>query len=66
MTRAGLSSETRARIKTAYKLLYHDKYNFSDAVAVIEGTPDLVAVPEVKELVDFVKSAKRGICAHHR
>ena len=66
MTRAGLSAETRAQIKRAYKLLYHDKFNFSEAVSVIEGTPELISVPEVKELADFVKSAKRGICAHHR
>jgi UDP-N-acetylglucosamine acyltransferase len=66
MTRAGMTPETRARIKRAYKLLYHDKYNFSDAVKAIEGTPELIAVPEVKELTEFVKSAKRGICAHHR
>ena len=66
MTRAGFSQETRARIKTAYKIFYHDKYNFSEAVRVIEETPDLIAVPEVKEFTEFVKSSKRGVCGHHR
>jgi len=65
LTRAGLSQETRTQIKRAYKLFYHDKYNFSDAVKVIEDTPGLIAVPEVKEFVEFVKASKRGVCAHH-
>ncbi len=65
MVRAGLGPETRSLIKKAYKVIYHDKYNFSDAVKVIEDTQELIACPEVRELVDFIKNAKRGICKHH-
>jgi UDP-N-acetylglucosamine acyltransferase len=65
MTRGGLSQETRNMVKKAYKLLYHDKYNFSDAVRVIEADPQLASVPEVMELCQFVKDAKRGICRHN-
>lgn len=65
LVRAGIESDSRTKIKRAYKLLFHDKYNYSDAVKAIEDDPDLISTPEVKELVTFIKEAKRGVCKHH-
>jgi hypothetical protein len=58
--RAGFPPAVREDIKHAYKLLYRSGLNVSHAVAAIERE---CKSPEVKHLVDFVKSSKRGICA---
>lgn len=65
LMRSGLDADSRGKIKKAYKILYHDKYNFSDAVMAIEEDKDLMVCNEVVELTEFIKNAKRGICKHH-
>lgn len=65
MRRAGFSQETRDLIKKAYMILYHDKFNFSDAVKVIEEDAALAKCKEVEILINFIKNSNRGICRHH-
>ena len=58
--RAGLASSAREEIKRAYKLLYREGLNVPHALETIERE---CSSPEVRQLVEFVKTAKRGISA---
>ncbi len=60
MRRAGIAAPVREEIKRAYKLLYREGLNVSNAIEAIESSCHSA---EVKHLVQFVKDAKRGICA---
>jgi UDP-N-acetylglucosamine acyltransferase len=59
MRRARFSPDTRSAIKNAYRKLYRSGLNFSQAIEQIEqeGTP----LPEVREIIDFIRSSKRGV-----
>lgn len=65
MRRAGIDPDSRARVKRAYKILYHSKFHFSAAFEQIENDADLWDDLNVRELVEFGKNAERGICPHH-
>jgi len=58
LRRAGMSRETIASIKEAYKILFMSHLNMSDAVAQAEKT---VKTPEAKHMVEFCKNSKRGM-----
>jgi UDP-N-acetylglucosamine acyltransferase len=58
--RAGIAAPVREEIKRAYKLLYREGLNVRHALEAIERE---CQSSQVKALVEFVKSAKRGICA---
>ena len=59
LARRGLSPETIAAIRAAYRVLLQSRLNTSEAVARLESqTP---RVPEVEELVRFIRSAQRGV-----
>jgi UDP-N-acetylglucosamine acyltransferase len=60
LRRAGISPAVREDIKRAYKLLYREGLNVGHAVEAIERE---CSSPEVKRLLEFVKSSERGICA---
>lgn len=59
MRRAKLNPDTRAKLKTAYKILYKSGLNYSQAITKIEE--ELNGSAEVKEICDFFKSSKRGV-----
>lgn len=59
LERNGISEETQACLKQAYKILFRDKLTISNALAKIEG--DLPPLPELKHLVEFVRKSERGI-----
>lgn len=59
MRRAGLSSEARNRIKEAYRTLYRRGLPHDAAMARLESGADL---PELREIVAFLKGSKRGLC----
>ena len=59
LTRRGFAKGTIDALRAAYKLLCHDGLNVSDAIAAIErDVPDL---PEVREIVEFFRTTKRGV-----
>lgn len=58
LARRGFSTETISKLRRAYRQLL--QHNTSRAVEIIEKDRSL-AVPEVKYLLDFISSAKRGV-----
>ena len=60
LRRKGFSAESLNALKRAFKLLFFSGLNTSQALERIEET--LSECPEVKELVEFVRSSARGIC----
>lgn len=61
LRRQGVNQATRSAIKEAYRLLYRSSLSRSDAIARIED--EIEPYPEIKEIVDFVRSSKRGVVA---
>jgi UDP-N-acetylglucosamine acyltransferase len=60
LSRRGFSPETISQLKQAYRYLIQSKLNTSRALARIEQDPSLAA-PEVRYLVDFIRSSRRGV-----
>ena len=61
LRRAGLSSEARMEIKRAFRLVYRDGFNVSQA---LEESKKQEWGPEAQSFFDFIASSKkRGICA---
>jgi UDP-N-acetylglucosamine acyltransferase len=63
LRRAGLDAGIRDQIKKAFNILYRSDLNIKNAVEKIDSEMDS---PEIKYLVDFVRSSNRGICAFRR
>lgn len=59
MRRQKFSAEVRAAIKQAYKIIYRSELNISQALTEIEK--EVAPVPEIKELVEFYRTSKRGV-----
>ena len=59
MRRHGLSSETIAAIKQAYKLLYRSNLNTTQALERM--AQELPSLPEVERFIAFVQRSKRGV-----
>ena len=60
LTRRGFSRETIAALKEAFRFIYHSGLNRSQALERVEN--DIEQIPEVKELVEFYRNSKRGVC----
>ncbi len=60
LARRGLSRATIAELKRAYRYLLVSKLNTARALDAIEADPELND-PEVQYLVEFIRSAKRGV-----
>ncbi len=59
MRRAGISQAVRSEVKESYRYLYRLGLNVTQALKEIEGK---FSSPEVKHLLDFIKTSERGIC----
>jgi len=59
LERNGVPQEAQAALRQAYKILFRDRLTTSNALARIES--ELPALPELKRLVQFVRSSERGI-----
>lgn len=59
MKRQKFGPELRREIKNAYKLIYRSGLNYANALAKIET--ELPPLPELKEIVDFYRTSKRGV-----
>ena len=59
LRRRGFSNETIEQIHNAYRIIYQSDLNITNAVARIEAEMEMI--PEIRYIVDFVKSSQRGI-----
>lgn len=59
MERRGVSEESRAAVKEAYRILYRKKLTLPEALEMIEN--DVPQTAEVKYLLDFIRSSEIGI-----
>ena len=60
LKRRGFSDDTLKKLRAAYRYLTQSRLNTTQAVAKIESDPSL-ACPEVANLVDFIRTAPRGV-----
>ena len=59
LERNGVGSEAQAVLKSAYKILFRDGLTVSNALTRIES--ELAPVPELLQLLEFVRKSERGI-----
>ena len=59
LTRRGFAAESIALLKKASRILYHEGYNRSQALAHIES--DLEQTEEIRTLVGFYRNSQRGV-----
>ncbi|MEQ1856916.1 MAG: acyl-ACP--UDP-N-acetylglucosamine O-acyltransferase [Longimicrobiales bacterium] len=59
LERRGLSEEVRRALKQTYRLLFQGTENLSAALDRAER--EVVGIPEVKHLIQFVRSSERGV-----
>ena len=60
VARRGFTPDTISQLKRAYRYLLQSKLNTSRALVQIERDPALTS-PEVRYLVDFIRSSQRGV-----
>ncbi|MFC1736627.1 acyl-ACP--UDP-N-acetylglucosamine O-acyltransferase [Candidatus Hydrogenedentota bacterium] len=60
LKRRGLPEDVQKALKAAFKLLFRSSLNTSQALARIES--DLEMIPEIENIVTFIRNSKRGIC----
>jgi UDP-N-acetylglucosamine acyltransferase len=64
LLRRGFARESLAALKEAYRVLLHGRLNTTEALARLEAEgPD---TPEVRTIVDFVRSSSRGVILKRR
>jgi len=59
LERNGVSEETQAALRQAYKFLFREGLTIPNALAKIEK--ELTTLPEIQQLVNFVRASERGI-----
>lgn len=59
LKRAGISYETISALKEAFTILFREKLPMQDAVAKVEA--EVPQLPQVVQLLDFLKTTKRGV-----
>lgn len=66
MKRAGIPPAERVAIRKAYRILYLTKPALTLPLALLRIEAELGAFAAVRELVEFIRTSKRGICGSHR
>ncbi len=59
LKRAGFTSKQIGALRQAYRLLFGSRGNLAKAVEAVEA--EVPQTPEVAELLDFIRSSKRGV-----
>jgi len=59
LRRRAFSDATIRALRHAYRVLFRSDRNLGDALAVLEAAAPLT--PEVREMVDFIRSSERGV-----
>lgn len=60
LTRRGFGREVIQALKEAYRFLYRDGLNRTQALERVEN--DVEQLPEIQELVQFYRNSTRGVC----
>jgi UDP-N-acetylglucosamine acyltransferase len=60
LTRRGFSKEVIQALKEAFRFLYRDGLNRTQALERVEN--DVEQLDEIKELVSFYRNSTRGVC----
>lgn len=66
LRRRGFSAEAIRAIDAAYVLIYRSKLNVTQAVRRIQADENLMAFPEVRNILEFIAGSQRGIMAGSR
>jgi UDP-N-acetylglucosamine acyltransferase len=61
LKRHGFPEETIKGLKKAYKILFKSGLMLERAIEIIKGG-EIISIPEVNHLVQFIQRSKRGIC----
>jgi UDP-N-acetylglucosamine acyltransferase len=61
LARASISIEARRALKLAFRILYRSGLNTSQAAGRIRA--ELPALPEIEELLKFIRPSRRGLCS---
>ncbi|HEV3383678.1 MAG TPA: acyl-ACP--UDP-N-acetylglucosamine O-acyltransferase [Gemmata sp.] len=64
MRRAGLNSVEIQAVRKAFAIIYKERLTIPAALLRIEA--EYGQFPAIRELIDFIRSSKRGICGAHR
>ncbi len=64
MRRAGLPPAEIQAVRRAFALIYKERLTIPAALLRIEA--ELGGFPAIRELIQFIRSSKRGICGAHR
>jgi UDP-N-acetylglucosamine acyltransferase len=59
LKRAGVSAETKQRLRRAFRVLFHSKLSMSHALEQVARDTD--HCPELAHLLDFIRRSKRGV-----
>lgn len=59
MERKGITEEAQSALRQAYKILFREGLTVTNALARIEK--EMPALPEIKHLVEFIRTSERGI-----
>jgi UDP-N-acetylglucosamine acyltransferase len=59
MRRAGIEAKQIAAVRRAYHILYRQNMTLPESLAQVEA--EVGEHPAIKELLDFIKSAPRGV-----
>jgi UDP-N-acetylglucosamine acyltransferase len=59
LKRRGVKPDVRNELMKAYKLIYHSELNMKNAIERVET--ELVQFDEIKKLITFYKTSKRGV-----
>ena len=60
LRRRGFSNETIEAIHNAYRIIYQNGLNVSQAIAALKEDP-ISQTPEVQYIINFVETSERGI-----
>jgi UDP-N-acetylglucosamine acyltransferase len=66
MKRAGIPPAERAAVRKAFRTIYLTRPALPLSAALLRIEAELGTVPAVRELIDFIRTSKRGICGAHR
>ncbi len=61
LKRQGFPEETIKGLKNAYKIIFKSGLSLEKAIETIKNG-EIISIPEVDHLVQFIEGSKRGIC----